>query len=129
MSAMMELAVRGPAYVYANSYQEDYNAFMKSTQSDRDKVSDERDRVDQAFAKVLAAYARVGFVAESGFCEASDSFNAVLKEAMQSCQAKGVNAESSTVSFFKTTYHVHYPTIDITERKMRARQQRQKNRF
>lgn len=119
MDSWLKLAVRGPADVYFTGHNSDYDIFMKSTKDRADLVKEERESVQAAFGKMAAAYMR-DFIPGSEFCERSDDFQRALDVAVASCHAKGVNAETSSISFFRVKYRKPDPG-DIIEQKQQAK--------
>lgn len=98
---MMRLTFCGLADVYAQGFQHDRDAFMESTHNARELVGEERMMVEEAFAKVIGCYAKVGSVRDPNLIGAGDDFRAVLEDAMARCEVKDVHAESSATMWFE----------------------------
>lgn len=104
--SIAKLLFCGPADMYADTAQRNYNIFMESTEKDKERVADERRAVSEAFGRVCGSYMGVGIVRGCGeaFSENTTTFDEVLSRALKSCHAKGVKAEDENTTFFKMAY-------------------------
>lgn len=113
------IACMGPADVYADAHQLDYDAFMRSTESarDREPIAEQRAAVSKAFSEMCGAYFVVGLIAEPGFTEASNRFCKVLDRAVGVCRAAGVDAQTNTSHYFTVEYTRHADFASVPPRR------------
>jgi hypothetical protein len=108
--SLLNLVAYGPADIYFTDATNDYNIFMKSTEDEKEKVSEERTSVIDAFMSLTGGYRANGLVKDDHFCEKHNNFQQVLNKAIDSCHHKGVQAKSSLIEFFKVEYINHTRT-------------------